>query len=434
MTMSPCVLLVLCIVFTVQGRHEDGDSKHWALIVAGSSGYDNYRHQADACHAYQIMLKHGIPEERIVLMMYDDVAHDRSNPTPGVLINHPNGPDVYGGVKIDYREKDVTPTHFLNVLLGKTSAMKGIGSGKVINSGPNDNVFVNFVDHGSPWMVSFPSGILTAWRLKKAIKHMYTEKRYKQMVFYVEACESGSMFHHFLPQNINVYATTAASGMESSYACYYSKKYRTYLGDVYSVKWMEDSDAENLKNETLLEQYEIVKKETSTSHVHQYGEMSISGEPVGDFQGGKDFKSPKPMILPKVPMDAVPSGDVPMAILRHRLVDTNDLDEKIVIINEIKLMIKSHQVIRRVVRQIVKTAIRNDLIVDYIHDVRLQPSDFVCYEPALEMFHEKCFNLNKHEYALRHLYTLVNLCEVGVTKTAILQSIVTVCNGSHLSN
>ena len=40
-----------------------------------------------------------------------------------------------------------------------------------------------------------------------------------------------------------VYATTAASDTESSYACYYSKKYRTYLGDVYSVKWMEDSDA-----------------------------------------------------------------------------------------------------------------------------------------------------------------------------------------------
>ncbi|KAI0229739.1 Legumain [Lamellibrachia satsuma] len=268
---------------------------------------------------------------------------------------------------------------------------------------------------------------------------MYTEKRYKQMVFYVEACESGSMFHYLLPQNISgkyifMYATTAASDTESSYACYYSKKYRTYLGDLYSVKWMEDSDAENLRNETLLEQYEIVKKDITVSHVKEYGEMSISGEPVGDFQGGKNYKSPKLVILPKVPMDAVPSGDVPMAILRHRLVDTNDLDEKIVIINEIKLMIKNHQLIRRVVRQIVKTAILNDLIVDHIHKVRLQPSDFVCYEPALEMFHEKCFNLNKLEYALRHLYTLVNLCEVGVAKATIIQSIVTVCNGSHLSN
>ena len=40
-----------------------------------------------------------------------------------------------------------------------------------------------------------------------------------------------------------VYATTAANPDESSYACYYDKKRQTYLGDVYSVKWMENSDA-----------------------------------------------------------------------------------------------------------------------------------------------------------------------------------------------
>eukprot|EP00967_Tisochrysis_lutea_P085639 scaffold120320_cov33-Tisochrysis_lutea.AAC.4 len=30
---------------------------HWAVLVAGSSGYGNYRHQSDVCHAYQIMLQ-----------------------------------------------------------------------------------------------------------------------------------------------------------------------------------------------------------------------------------------------------------------------------------------------------------------------------------------------------------------------------------------
>jgi hypothetical protein len=29
----------------------------------------NYRHQADACHAYQIVKKNGIPEERIIIMV-----------------------------------------------------------------------------------------------------------------------------------------------------------------------------------------------------------------------------------------------------------------------------------------------------------------------------------------------------------------------------
>ena len=45
MTVFTCVLLGLCVVAAVLGRPEDDESKHWALIVAGSSGYDNYRHQ-----------------------------------------------------------------------------------------------------------------------------------------------------------------------------------------------------------------------------------------------------------------------------------------------------------------------------------------------------------------------------------------------------
>lgn len=40
----------------------------------------------------------------------------------------------------------------------------------------------------------------------------------------------------------SVYATTAANAKESSYACYYDEKRDTYLGDWYSVNWMEDSD------------------------------------------------------------------------------------------------------------------------------------------------------------------------------------------------
>ena len=33
--------------------------------------------QADVCHAYQILHKNGIPDENIVVMMYDDIAHNK---------------------------------------------------------------------------------------------------------------------------------------------------------------------------------------------------------------------------------------------------------------------------------------------------------------------------------------------------------------------
>ena len=38
---------------------------HWAVLVAGSNGYFNYRHQADMCHAYQIAIKNETPADAI---------------------------------------------------------------------------------------------------------------------------------------------------------------------------------------------------------------------------------------------------------------------------------------------------------------------------------------------------------------------------------
>ena len=43
-------------------------------------------------------------------------------------------------------------------------------------------------------LVAFGENLLKATELNKAIKDMYDAKKYNKMVFYVEACESGSMF------------------------------------------------------------------------------------------------------------------------------------------------------------------------------------------------------------------------------------------------
>lgn len=51
--------------------------------------------QADICHAYQIMKKGGLKDENIVVFMYDDIAFNKDNPKPGVIINRPRGKNVY---------------------------------------------------------------------------------------------------------------------------------------------------------------------------------------------------------------------------------------------------------------------------------------------------------------------------------------------------
>jgi len=100
--------------------------EHWAVIVAGSNTYSNYRHQADACHAYQIAKTKGVPEDHIILMAYDDIANNPSNPFPGKLYNKPDptgpGVDVYEGCNIDYKGADVTPQMFMDVSQAQQAA------------------------------------------------------------------------------------------------------------------------------------------------------------------------------------------------------------------------------------------------------------------------------------------------------------------------
>ncbi|KAL3248927.1 hypothetical protein MRX96_056260 [Rhipicephalus microplus] len=177
MTLSWCLLLGLATLTSTFAESSkkstkysyDSQRKIWALLVAGSKGYRNYRHQADICHAYHVLHKHGVPDERIVVMIYDDITKAQENPTPGVIINHPNGTDVYRDVPKDYTGDLVTAKNFISILQGKK--VKG-GSGKVISSGPKDHVFLYFAGHGAPGLLVFPNDVLHAQAFMNVIKSL----------------------------------------------------------------------------------------------------------------------------------------------------------------------------------------------------------------------------------------------------------------------
>jgi legumain len=133
-------------------------AEDWAVIVAGSNTYDNYRHQADACHAYQVVHKFGIPDSRVIMMYYNDIAHSAQNPYKGKIFNKPTekgtpGVDVYEGCPQHYTGRNVTVEKFTAVLTGDETVAKGL---PVLKSTANDRVFVNFVDHGATGIMHFP--------------------------------------------------------------------------------------------------------------------------------------------------------------------------------------------------------------------------------------------------------------------------------------
>jgi legumain len=308
---------------------------NWAVLVAGSNGYWNYRHQSDVCHAYHTLSKNGIPDDHIIVMMYDDIANASENPKKGSMINEPNGPNVYPGTPKDYTGSDVTPQNFLKILKGEYMGKDK----KTLQTGPNDNVFIYFTDHGGPGIIAFPNyQLLHVKDLIDTLKYMFDNHKYKQLVFYMEACESGSMFNNVLPNTWKIYAETASNPSKSSYACYYDSTYQTYLADCYSINFLNHTDTHDISTTTLDQQFEDVHKQTTESPVCLYGDKSMGSEVIGKFQGTINALRKKSSVAPVTmgPWDRVSSRDAKLIYLQRKVADTNDMNTRNIYIKQLE--------------------------------------------------------------------------------------------------
>uniref|UniRef100_A0A1B6IKU8 legumain n=1 Tax=Homalodisca liturata TaxID=320908 RepID=A0A1B6IKU8_9HEMI len=400
-----------------------------AVLVAGSNGYDNYRHQADVCHAYQILHSNGIPDENIIVMMYDDIANSTENPEQGVIINRPGGPNVYKNVPKDYTGQDVNKANFLNILSGNKEAMKNIGSGRVLESGPNDHVFVNFVDHGGPGVLLMPEEEITAMEVIAALKSMADKSRFAKMFFYVEACESGSIFDNLLPDNLNIFVMTAADPHESSYACFYDETLQTYLGDVFSVKWMQDSETEDLRQESVNHQFQKVRTETNTSHVEEYGDIDIGNTKMSEVIGYQE--TPLNRYTLKYD-DAVPAHHVPVAILGQRIKQAKDKTEKTKLRRILHTVMEGRRMIEQTFSKLLRSVLPFTENQQFFTEINKRPAlteqNVNCFDKTVNKIIKECFSISQNPFAASHLHKIINLCNM-VPESKLVEKVLHICSG-----
>jgi legumain len=275
----------------------EGD--HWAVIVTGSKDMWNYRHQAGACRAYQILKKYHIPEDQIIQFSFDDAVRDRENPFRGKLFYEPNGEDVYEGCKIDYRGKDVTTANFLGAI---TASDQLIESGfKVLKSNDKSKVFMYIANHGGTGLLAFPNDeFLYADEFTEALQSMKKKGLFGEMLIYLEGSNSGSMFADILPEDINVLAVTAGTPQETTFGsnCYPFDQIKgenlgVCLSDPFSFHWMKDSESQCPVMETIETQLKHVDRGIQKTNVTIYGDKEILQRKFGEFIG--NFK-PKDLI------------------------------------------------------------------------------------------------------------------------------------------
>ncbi|KAG6469471.1 hypothetical protein ZIOFF_074188 [Zingiber officinale] len=441
--------------------------------------------QADVCHAYQVLKNGGLKDENIIVFMYDDIAYNENNPRPGIIINQPQGKDVYAGVPKDYVGENANVNNFFAVLLGNKSALTG-GSGKVIDSGPDDHIFIYYADHGGPGVLGMPtSPDLYANDLNDVLKKKHAAKSYKSMVIYIEACDSGSIFEGLLPEKLNIYATTAAMATESSYATYcpwmhpaLPPGYSVCLGDLYSVSWLEDSDKNNMAKETLEQQYKKIKERTSVngtynvgSHVMQYGNVrELSSKRLYLYIGyskphhkGSAAHAYRQDSLPTINQEPIDQRDASLVFFWQNvgvlspkfIIPLFDLEIKLIVclcfpyslflkfqrapegssrrIEARKQLVevmehRSH--VDDSIRLVGKLLFGDDRGLEILDAVRPagQPlvDDWSCLKSMVRSFERYCGSLS--QYGMKHMRKFANLCNAGVKAETMVKVSAEVCH------
>lgn len=210
--------------------------QRWALLVAGSSGWNNYRHQADVLNMYHILKNNGYDDDHIVLVMEDDIAYNAKNPAPGTVQVRPGGKNVHEGIEIDYRTSQLSPDDIGRILCGKRDTRLE----QVIEADYDDNVLVFWSGHGIYRQLSWLDARrgFTAEFASDVFRTMHEERRYRKLLLMIEACYSGSVAEacEGVP---GLLALTATNDMEPSKADVYNYELGVWMSNRFTSTLQE---------------------------------------------------------------------------------------------------------------------------------------------------------------------------------------------------
>lgn len=209
---------------------------NWALLAATSREWSNYRHQADVLAIYRQLKSAGYTDDRIILIVEDDIADNPSNPDRGEIRVTPGGVNVYENVEIDYRMSSLVPNDILSILKGERSDRLP----KVIESCENDNIFIYWSGHGVPGALCWDdeSNGFTGDSLANAFRKMKEDKRYRKLLMMVEACFSGGVMEECagIPGMLFI---TAAGADETSKADVFSSRLKAWMSNRFTSTFIE---------------------------------------------------------------------------------------------------------------------------------------------------------------------------------------------------
>ena len=200
---------------------------NYAVLVAASKGWKNYRHQADVLGMYHFLKGKGYDDDHIILIMADDIAYNEKNPLQGVVRREIGGDNLYKDLQIDYRLGDLTLEDLKQILTCNPSEAYPV----TLGSSENDNVLFFWSGHGTQ----------QGWKWKEEedlnadfARAMFSDMQFRKMFAIVETCYSGAVAQDCtgIP---GLLLMTAANPYEPSKAATFDDELQVYLSNTFTA-------------------------------------------------------------------------------------------------------------------------------------------------------------------------------------------------------
>ncbi|MCL7021655.1 hypothetical protein MKW94_002373 [Papaver nudicaule] len=222
------LILLVALVASITGKSDATSSasfsssstmhtNNWAVLVCTSRFWFNYRHMANTLSLYRTVKRLGIPDERIILMLADDMACNTRNNYPAQVFNNENHRlNLYGdNVEVDYRGYEVTVENFLRVLTGRHET--AVPRSKRLLSDEGSHILLYMTGHGGDEFLKFQdSEELQSHDLADAVKQMKEKLRFKELLIMVDTCQAATLFNQL--HSPGVLAIGSSMKGENSYS------------------------------------------------------------------------------------------------------------------------------------------------------------------------------------------------------------------------
>ena len=243
----------------------------YAVLVQGSNGWNNYRHQADVLSIYQMLKKNGYDDDHIILIIDKALASDAMNPEPGIIRAEDGGNDLLAGCSMDYDNADISPADISNILLGVKTDKTPV----VLPKDAGQNVLLFWSGHGHNhanngadelvWRNADVGRGMTADLLRQTISLMHQQGHYRKMFVLTEPCFSEAVITPLVGIP-GVLAMSSAGTFEQSFADNWSTELGVWRCDRFSRNLVTHLTAS--PTTTYRDLYLFCAQRTLGSHVH----------------------------------------------------------------------------------------------------------------------------------------------------------------------